>query len=190
MRGGPGTEYEKVTYVKNGQSITVLEKGEVWCKIKVDSSGKVGYIKGKYIVSGSAPTPAPSSGGVYDVGRVVTKYANSRVNLRKGPGTKYAINGSYARGAIAKITGSDGNWYIVRMRDGQSGYMSKNYVSIGASGKTTANVNLRKGAGTNYGVIKVIGKGGSVTVLAVAGNWVKVKAGNATGYLYSKYVSF
>ena len=179
-----------MTYVKNGQSITVLETGTVWSKIKVDSSGKIGYIKGKYIVSGSSSSSSGWSGGTYDVGRVVTKYAKSRVNLRKGPGTKYGVVGTYGRGSIAKITGSDGNWYIVHMRDGQGGYMSKSYVAIGVSGKTTANVNLRKGDGTGYGVIKVVPKGTSVTVVSVHGNWLKVKAGDSSGYLYSKYVSF
>ena len=186
VRSGPGTEFSKVTYVKNGQSITVLETGSVWCKIKVDSSGKVGYIKGKYIVSGGGG----GTGNTYDVGRVVTKYAKSRVNLRKGPSTDYAIAGSYGRGSIAKITGASGNWYIVHMRDGNSGYMSKNYVSIGVSAKTTANVNLRSGPGTDYGIIKVLPKGTSVTVVAVFGNWVKVNVGSGSGFLYSKYVSF
>ena len=60
VRRGPGVGYEVVTWVKNGQKVTVLESGKSWTKIKVDKSGKVGYIKTSALSDGSA-APAPST---------------------------------------------------------------------------------------------------------------------------------
>ena len=37
--------------------------------------------------------------------------------------------------------------------------------------KTTADVNLRKGAGTNYGVIRVVGNNTAVTVTEATSTW-------------------
>ena len=189
VRSGPGSKYAAASWVKNGQSITVLERGTTWSIIKVDSTGKVGYIKTRYI-SGSSGSAGTSAGTAsYDLGAVSTRYANSSVNLRKGAGTKYGVVASLKRGARLSITGSDGNWYKVTAGD-KTGYISKNYVSLGVSGTTTANVNLRRGASTNYGVIKVLAKGTSATVLSVNGNWVKVRSGDDTGWLYGKYISY
>ena len=52
--------------------------------------------------------------------------------------------------------------------------------------KTTADVNLRKGAGTNYGVIRVVGNNTAVTVTEATNTWYKVKLSDGTeGYLYA-----
>lgn len=189
VRSGPGTKYNPATWVKNGQSITVLDRGSTWTKIKVDKNGKIGYIKDKYI-AGSSSSGSETLSGNYDLGSVTTKYASSKVNLRKGPGTSYGTVAAYKRGALMRINGSEGNWYLVEASDGKTGYISKSYVSLGVYAKTSANVNLRSGAGTDTGVIKVVSNGTGVTALSVSGNWIKVKAGNNTGYLYNKYVKF
>lgn len=186
VREGPSTSTGKAGWVKNGQEITVLSRGKTWSKIKVDSTGKVGYIKTKYIVgNASSSTKVPDE---YTIGRVQTKYASSTVNVRKGAGTKYGIVTALKNGAKVYILAESGNWYKVQTSSGLTGWMSKNYVTVGVSEKTNANVNLRKGAGTGYGVIKVVARGTTVTALAVDGNWTKVKAGSHTGWLYSKYV--
>ena len=66
-----------------------------------------------------------------------------------------------------------------------------------ASGKTlyaTATVNLRKGAGLNYGVIRTLHKNDAVTASDSAKDergviWYKVKFGGKTGWVSSKYIS-
>lgn len=50
-------------------------------------------------------------------------------------------------------------------------------------------VNLRKGAGTNYNVIKVLYLNTKVTILKEEGTWYQVKAGNDTGYISKEFVS-
>ena len=89
---------------------------------------------------------------------------------------------------------------------GSTGYIYAQYIKITSAtatpaptetpadgtvrAKTTADVNLRKGAGTNYGVIRVVGNNTAVTVTEATNTWYKVKLSDGTeGYLYAQYVT-
>lgn len=50
-------------------------------------------------------------------------------------------------------------------------------------------VNMRKGAGTNYNIIKVLSLNTQLTIIGEDGSWYKVKVGNTTGYVSKDYVS-
>ncbi|MBS4202189.1 SH3 domain-containing protein [Bacillus sp. FJAT-49732] len=54
--------------------------------------------------------------------------------------------------------------------------------------QTTANLNLRTGAGTTYKVIMVIPKGKQVTLISKHGIWFKVSYSGKTGYVSSTYL--
>ncbi len=54
--------------------------------------------------------------------------------------------------------------------------------------ETTADVNLRKGPGTKYGVITVLKKGSSINVLSFTGAWAKVNALGVSGYVSTSYL--
>lgn len=75
-------------------------------------------------------------------------------------------------------------------------YPNKNSKSINDSGKdfkryvfTNANVNFRKGPGTNYEKIILIGKFEKLEHISTSGNWLKVKFLNKTGYVNRSYIS-
>ncbi|WP_245959374.1 substrate-binding domain-containing protein [Neobacillus piezotolerans] len=53
--------------------------------------------------------------------------------------------------------------------------------------KTTVNLNVRKGAGTNYGIIGTAKKGQELSVVQVADKWLKVKWNGKYGYVSKKY---
>jgi cell wall-associated NlpC family hydrolase len=50
-------------------------------------------------------------------------------------------------------------------------------------------VNMRKGAGTNYSIIKVLALNTQVTILGEDGDWYQIKSGNDTGYISKEYIS-
>ena len=60
--------------------------------------------------------------------------------------------------------------------------------AFAASATTTATVNVRSGAGTNYKVVTCVSKGKAVTTYGTSGNWTKVTANGKTGYISSKYL--
>jgi uncharacterized protein YgiM (DUF1202 family) len=59
---------------------------------------------------------------------------------------------------------------------------------VAATHTTTAELNLRRGAGTTYGIQKVLAQGTAVTALATQGSWTRVTAGTATGWVSSAYL--
>ena len=52
-----------------------------------------------------------------------------------------------------------------------------------------SSVNMRKGAGTNYNIVKVLDLNTQLTIIGEEGTWYKVKAGTTTGYVSKDYVS-
>lgn len=193
VRAGAGTNYAVNGYVQHGDAITVLSKGETWSMIRAEQSGVIGFIRNEYIygnaTAGGSAQPAPTVSS-YEAATVVTKYAGSTVNLRAAASSSSQKVGEVKRGAYLKVTGSQDNWYQVTTSDGVSGYISKNYASLGAAARTTANLNVRKGAGSSTARITTLAKGTSVSILSVDGNWAKIRYGkSSTGYVSIRYLN-
>lgn len=213
VRAGAGTNYSIRGYVQHGDAITVLASSGEWSKIKVDSSGITGYIKTKYILEGdpgASDDPwdddwweddpwwddeeeeeeADWDTSVYDPGTVTTKYSTSVVNVRSGAGTGYSKVGSVKSGAQVKIVGSSGNWYKIAAQS-VSGYISKNYVTVGRSAKTTTRLNVRTKPSSSSSLVTTLSSGAKLTVMSVDGNWANVRySGSKTGYVSMNYLKF
>ena len=189
LRAGKGTSYEITGYAVHGESVTVLENSGEWSKIRVERTGKVGYIRSAYIRGGATPPP---SGGTskYEPALLMTKTVEGSVHLRSGAGTGYSSLGTLRRGDFLKAIGKSGDWVEVVTTNKKTGYVHKSYVSFGVGARTTGDVNFRKGPGTNYSVIRTLSAGAGVTVLEVDGKWAKVRSGSATGYISTGYFSF
>lgn len=203
VRSGPGTSFSVAGYVKHGQGISVQQRNATWSKIKVNATGVSGYIMTKYIFGATSGvvvgSPSAGSGSTapsftlkpssYDAASVMTRTAFGTVNLRAGAGTQYASAAKLSRGAKLYVTGKSGNWYKVQTPDGKSGYIRADYVSFGVHVNTTGSVNFRKGAGTNYGIIRELGKGTGVILHSVSGKWARVTVGGVNGYLHTSYLN-
>ena len=211
FRSGPGTNYSSKGVIALGTTVTVTDTSNAqWYAVRL-SNGSTGYIFAEYIsFTGSntpsataAPTQAPSNGS--EQSAKTTEY----VNFRSGPGTNYSSKGVIASGTTVTVTDrSNSQWYAVRLANGSTGYIFAQYLKVTGTlsatptptqapsnndtvqAKLTADVNLRRGAGTNYGVIKVIGTGTTVTVTDASNSqWYKVKLSDGTeGYLFSEYL--
>ncbi len=126
------------------------------------------------------------------------------VNVRSGPGSQYNAIAQLSEGTtVTVLDTSNATWYKIRTPGGIEGYMSSEFLQLNGSGsnpsqppsqyaQTTADVNLRSGAGTGYSVVTVLSSGTLVTVLEVTNSeWVKVRtSGGSVGYLYSEYISY
>lgn len=118
--------------------------------------------------------------------------AGGSVNIRSGAGTGYKVLGSGLLGDRLNVLGVKGDWYKVKFQDRSlSGFIHRNYMAEGI-GATVAgsSVNMRKGAGTGYSVIKSLPSGTSMLVYRKSGNWGRVKVGSTYGWVYSTYFSF
>lgn len=106
------------------------------------------------------------------------------VNLRTGAGTGNAIIATVGEGTALIVEADTGSgWYKVNY-DGESGYMSADYLSFSETMDLTAqgwvdgsDVRMRAAAGTDSEIVRVTTYGESVEILGVDGEWYKVSAG-------------
>ena len=212
FRSGPGTNYSSKGVISLGTTVTVTDMSNAqWYAVRL-ANGSTGYIFAQYIkitetpsataTPAPTPTPAPS-----DPSKEQTAKTTEYVNFRTGPGTNYSSKSVIPSGTAITVTDtSNSQWYAVRLANGSTGYIYAQYIKITSAtatpvpteapadgtvrAKTTADVNLRKGAGTNYGVIRVVGNNTAVTVTEATNTWYKVKLSDGTeGYLYAQYVT-
>ena len=212
FRSGPGTNYSSKAVIPSGTAITVTDtSNSQWYAVRL-ANGSTGYIFAQYIKITSTPsataTPAPTpTPAPSDPSKEQTAKTTEYVNFRTGPGTNYSSKSVIPSGTAITVTDtSNSQWYAVRLADGSTGYIYAQYIKITSAtaapapteapadgtvrAKTTADVNLRKGAGTNYGVIRVVGNNTTVTVTEATNTWYKVKLSDGTeGYLYAQYVT-
>ena len=193
LRAKAGVTQAIVGWAKNGDEVEVLYKGNTWHRVRLIKDGKTGWIYGRYLKITDSGEPSSTSGVKVTgtVAQVMTKYPSSLVNLRYGAGTQYAVVSVCGRGTRMEILDESGDWYKVQIAgSGKEGWISKTYVSLGLSARTTGRVNLRYGAGTGYKVIKTLKNGQDVTVTWVGENWSRVEADGESGYISNSYYSF
>ena len=99
---------------------------------------------------------------------------NARLNLRTGAGTNFPVVTIMPAGATVELLG-DSDSGFERVRYGQYvGWAYASYLDIegGAdnSARTTARVNMRSGASTSSGVLRVLEPGTSVTITGTIQN--------------------
>lgn len=142
-----------------------------------------------------AGTNPPSTSDGSSVQYKVT--ADPSLRVRSGRGTNYTHLTSIPKGKIVSVSDIQNNWGKVTY-NGKTGYISMQYTekyvantttSSSSSYKTTANLNLRSGRGTNYKILVTIPKGKTVSVSDIKDNWGKVTYSGKTGYCSMKYLS-
>lgn len=133
-------------------------------------------------------------------GKVINVTSNLRI--RSGAGTNCSVIGYLNNGTELIITGESGNWYAIN-HNGQTGYVSKDYVQVidnpssntsssNRSGNVvniTSYLNVRSGAGTNHSVIGHLNNGAGVTITGESGNWYAISYNGQTGYVSKDYIS-
>jgi len=122
------------------------------------------------------------SGTVYKV------KVDTSLNIRSGPGTNYKVVGSLKNGNLIYATDVSGNWAKF-----YKGYVSVKYLTKATDPskyETTANLNFRRGPGTNNSIINTLKKGTTVNYYGrdpFVNKWAVTGNGYAnTSYLKSK----
>ena len=138
----------------------------------------------------------PSSGGSGSSGSgTVYRVTADVLNVRTGPGTSYGVATQIKKGQAYTIVEIKNGWG--KLKSG-AGWVSMDYMqSTGGSGSTitskfpytvkiTADVlNVRKGAGTNYGVATQVKEGEVYTIIDESNGWGKLKSG--AGWISLEY---
>lgn len=157
-----------------------------------------------YGVAGSKSTTPPSKSAKG------TAKTSANLNMRSGAGTGNRILLTIPNGKTVKLTGSkNSGWYQVQYSS-KTGWVSGKYLknismpsntskdtpkkddskTIKAkSAKTTENLNMRSGNGTNHRIILTIPKGKKVSVTgSKKSGWYPVKYAGKNGWASGKYL--
>jgi len=195
MRNGAGTGNTIVDTLTRNTAVNIYEVSGSWLRIDVPSTGKAGYVYGKYISIDS------SSLSAYALG-----VTTGKVHLRKEATSKsdsIAIVESNLGVTIYSADGTTG-WYKVKVHaTSQEGYISPTYVKVvckvsGASSASgtagyinAAQVNFRTGPSTGYTSQGKLDKYTALTVTGTNGNWYKatLTSTGKSGYVYKTYVT-
>ena len=156
-----------------------------WSKVKV--SGKTGFIKSSDLAK---TNPA-----------LVSRWLESTQVVHKGTSKDSAKLTTLAKGSKVEWLRTSGSWMAIRTPKG-NGWVPGSALSKAEINPTTpkppapkavyrwttANVNLRKGAGTSHASLGTIRANERVTYLKSASGWSNVKSTKGTGWVSNAYL--
>ncbi len=138
---------------------------------------------------------------------------STTLNVRASASTTSKILGTLKNGANISIISKEGSWYKISY-NGTIGYVHGDYVKVNdnsTSGPSTPNtpeqtpstpettqtgqvinvttkLNIRSGAGTNFGIVGSVGGNATVNILGQEGSWYKISYNGVTGYVSGSYI--
>ena len=124
------------------------------------------------------------------------KTNGANLNVRKSASTNSSILGSLKNGSQVTIVETLNGWYKINYGSSY-GYISSSYVSFNGQSSATvgyvktsgSNLNVRKNATTNSGILGTLLNGAQVEIVETLSGWYKIKYGNSYGYVSSSYIS-
>lgn len=124
----------------------------------------------------------------------VGKVTASKLNVRTGPSTSNPVMHALWNGNQVSVINESGNWYQIKLSDGRTGWVSKDYVNTQATNKTgsvtASRLNVRTGPSTSYSVMHILWNGNKVTVVDESGDWYKIRLSDGrTGWVNKPYLS-
>lgn len=145
-----GVEEPVVWTSSNPEILTIDDKGNVK---NVNTGGELervtvtascGGMKAECVVFCRAQNPGSTSSGTGSTGTsggstgTVTAGSKGKIvnaegglNIRSGPGTSYEKVASASNGAEVTVLGEENGWYKIKYNNTDTGYVSKDYVSVG-----------------------------------------------------------
>ena len=211
VRGGPGTNYDKVAELTAGTSLQVLARADGWYQARA-SDGQIVWIADELLSldiiaadflpeAANIPAPPPAKIGLV---------AEEGLNLRDGPGKEYVGISKLTSGAQLDLLARYNDWFQVQTPEGQIGWVVSQYLSIGpniverveavtripdASPALVgvvreSNVNLRSGPDVAYEKRGGLGAGVQLDLLGRYKDWYKVRtASGSIGWVSSELMN-
>ncbi|MDF0600744.1 SH3 domain-containing protein [Psychromarinibacter sp. C21-152] len=117
LRTGPGNGYQIIMQMPHSSLLETLERSGNWLRVRHES-GYEGWAYRKYMVRYD---PTPNLYRVYSPN-------DGFLNLRTGPGTRFAIITPMYNGTEVRILEWSGKWVRVQTEYGQQGWAYSSYL--------------------------------------------------------------
>jgi uncharacterized protein YgiM (DUF1202 family) len=197
LRSGPSTSNSVLLVMPSGAEVGVTGSPRNGFT-PVRYNGTNGWAYSQFLTDDEpGSNEPPSSGEVISTAWVI----DGALNLRSGPSTSNSVLLVMPNGAEVGVTGSAQNGFLPVRYNGTDGYAYVQFLSETEPGAdpdpgveetryTTASLNLRSGAGTSFGVLRVIPNGAAVTITGGEQNgYVPVRYDGTTGYAAASYLT-
>jgi uncharacterized protein YgiM (DUF1202 family) len=175
IHSGPGQQYKKIDTAKAGAELILLESENDWHRVRLPN-GRTGWI-----FRGVTRSIAPEK-------VVMTQDAR----IRRGPGEEYKAFAIAQKGKTLDARGQRGNWYLVDLPNGQSGWISK----VDAQKVDNLNLTATQKAkiyqlpNPNSVVLLYVDPGTELIQLEKQGDYYMVRLpGGDTGWIQKDYVN-
>lgn len=198
IRTGPGTSYDIITTVNQGQTMALIGRNgdSSWAKIRL-GDGREGWVNASLIQPGVAINTLPVVEGTAAPPPAVANGASTQ--LRAGPGSSYSSLGPVYSGQNVILIGRNNNSTWVKIRvldDGREGWVFASAIlsNLDISGLpivdgsvpivtgnsavvTSATLNMRTGPAIGFPVITTLNQGQSVALIGrnADASWAKIR---------------
>lgn len=120
----------------------------------------------------------------------------SALNMRSEASTTSSVVTCLPKGTVVLVTGTQDGWYKVWYQ-GQSGYMSDDYISFASTAQANfgtgtiqgTGVRVRSGPSTGDAIVATVNTGTTMSVTGVSGSWYQVSYNGSTAYVNGSYLN-
>lgn len=201
IRSGPGTNFQIIGFLTNGQAVSVLDQNENWYKIS--SPFGDGWVTKEFIQLQSSQVSQTPSGSLGVVNGDI-------LNIRREPSTTSVVIGKLTKGTKVTIDSKQGSWLKISFSS-INGWVSSEFIdSAGQTGAsqssagnrsgniigtvTVSGLNIRNAPSLNSQTVGTVSKGSSFSILAENNGWAKIeyqagRFGWAAGWFLSRSTS-
>ncbi|MCM3391486.1 MULTISPECIES: N-acetylmuramoyl-L-alanine amidase [Cytobacillus] len=180
VRKLPNANGSIVTKVPINTAVTVEGKDGSWLKVYIPSQKSGGWVSASYVSKKKPAVPPKTLGAFYVTADIL--------NVRASAAASSKVVGKVSKGAAVEVHSQKGNWSSITAAKGLKGWVSSSYIDKkrpvdeeeAVTIKETRiilkeNSNIRKGPGTNFGVIALEKAGTSLVKTGESKGWIKVK---------------
>lgn len=111
----------------------------------------------------------------------MTSVKGDKINLRKGPGTKYSILWEYGNGYPLQVIKKQGNWVKIKDFEKDTGWIHKSllqyspHVVVKVNRNTNGKINIRKGPSTSKSIVGKAQYGVVFKTVKRKSGWINVE---------------
>lgn len=196
LRSAPSLEAKVLGTLYRGDEVRVRSAQGQWREVWVPRTRQVGWVAHWLLAE------VPPEG----VRREVAYVNADTLNIRSGPGEGYERRGTLARGTQVDVIAYADQWRKIRVpSNGEFGWVAGWHLKSGGSGGSSGSanpsyygdhrwvgadrLNLRANPSTGSEPMAVLLKGHKVYLMAMQGEWVKVRAdGGPIGWVHRDYL--
>lgn len=198
MRVAGGTWHRILLTIPKGKTLTPLQSNGSWTKVSY--GGQTGWVHNDYLqqASTSSSTDKPTT----VTPSTTTAQTTVNLNLRSSKSTKTTVLMTIPKGKTVTVLAVEGSWSKVKYGS-KTGYVANTYLttsgtatpttpsteqSINQQFVTTADLNVRQGAGIGYALVTTIPNGTVVKATKQSGSWYYVTYNGKSGYVSAGYL--